>query len=160
MTADKVAVAKAKRPVVYVVTSPALRSRPAWPKVRAAVKTKAKGAKLAECPDIFIDHADYAACWEKKLAELDGAIVVPFNRGAHQWIGPAAQREADFLTGIGKPVFLLAPDGLIRWSQVQSAHPDSHPPAQPDDEQTGSGQESSGWPLCTKRPPKQPVVQI
>ena len=114
---------KAGRPTVYAIVSPALRSRPAWPKVRAAVKAKAKGAKLAEYPDIFIDHADYAACWEKKLAALDGAIVVPSNWGARQWIGPAAQREADFLTGAGKPVFLLAPGGLVRWPQVSRPAP-------------------------------------
>ena len=57
--------------------------------------------------------------------------MVPSNRGARQWIGPAAQREADFLTGIGKPVFVLAADGLVRWPQVQLARPGSHPPALP-----------------------------
>ncbi len=99
--------------------------------IRKAVKTKAKGAKLVEFPNVFTDAADYAATWQAKLAGFQGAAVVPSRRGSTSWIGEAAEREANFLSGTGKPVFLFDRAGLIPWPQVKLSEEDVHPAALP-----------------------------
>lgn len=122
---------EAKRPVVYAIAAPSLVRRPAWPKIRRAVKAKAKNARIAQFEDVFSDPATYQETWQQKLAEFDGAIVIPSRRGDIDWIGHVAEREADFLTGTGHPVFLFDRAGLIPWPQVKLDHPDTRPPALP-----------------------------
>jgi len=117
------------KPVVYVIAGPAVRNMKAWPKVRCALKYRVKGAKLAVFEDVFPDRADYQDTWQERLAPLSGAVVIPARRGGSPWVGEVAVREAGYLAGLKKPVFLFGTAGLVSWPSVKLDRPDSHPPA-------------------------------
>lgn len=128
MTAD----AEVPRPRVYVIVGARVRDWAGWPKIRYALKARTKGAKLAVYDDVFTGREDYEASWQAKLAGFQGGVVVPYRRaGDAQWVGNAAEREANFMTGISLPVFLNAPEGLIPWTSVKLQRQEVHPAALP-----------------------------
>ena len=76
--------AKPARPAVYLIAPDALTRKPAWPKIRAAIRQRTKGAKLYTFADVFPDNALYEKTWQERLAEFSGAVVVPSRRGGPQ----------------------------------------------------------------------------
>ncbi len=103
-----------------------MRRSEAWPKVRAALRARAKNARLVAYEDVFPD-GDYEQTWQDRLGQLSGAVVVPARKARFQWLGEQAAREAAYLAGLGKPVLLFSRDGLVPWPSVRLERPDSYP---------------------------------
>ena len=104
---------------VYLIANPDLRTSPAWPRIRADLETRVKGAPVAGFSDLFTSTEDYRARWQDVVQNLAGAVVIATARGPHLLAGRVALREAADISQAGKPVFLYTRQGLVPWAAVQ-----------------------------------------
>ncbi|MFZ0166063.1 MAG: hypothetical protein WAL12_20980 [Trebonia sp.] len=120
---------------VYVVVAPGLLSSPAWSKLRPVLRQRVKGAGLLVYSDLFSDDRDYRDNWKARLEACAGAVVVPSRKtapgsaGPALWLGDQAVSEAEFVSGLPRPVLVLMTDGLVPWPAVAAAltRPERHP---------------------------------
>lgn len=105
---------------VYLIAAPSIRNSPAWPRIRAELDNRVRGAELASFGDFFGEHDDYQERWPQVVLEVAGAVVVPSEEGGRQIIGRVARREAASISEAGKPVLVNVRVGLIPWEQVQT----------------------------------------
>jgi hypothetical protein len=105
---------------VYVIVNPNLRASAEWPRIRAELAARVKGAPLAAFGDLFADSADYQARWPDVVRDLAGAVVVPSIDSGRLLAGRVALREAAAVSQAGKPVFLATPRGLVPWGKVEA----------------------------------------
>jgi hypothetical protein len=105
--------------VVYLIANPNLRTSPAWPRIRADLETRVKGAAVAGFSDLFTDSEDYRARWQDVVRDLAGAVAVATTRGPYLLAGRVALREAADISGAGRPVLLYTPRGLVPWADVR-----------------------------------------
>ena len=124
-----------KSRTVYLIVSPGTRNGKAWPKLLPVLKAKVKGARLVVYEDLFTSKDDYEACWQARLREVAGAVVVPSRKampdgsGAALWLGEQAVLEATLVNGHSRPVLVLASNGLLPWHAVAGSltRPEDHP---------------------------------
>jgi hypothetical protein len=105
---------------VYLIAAPGARTGPGWPRIRAELTVRVRGAELAAFGDLFTGSEDYRDRWPKVVRDqLAGAVVIPSEEGGRQLIGRLAFREIDSIGQAGKPVLVNVRAGLIPWGQVQ-----------------------------------------
>lgn len=122
---------------VYLIASPSLRDNK-LPKLMPVLRRKVKGAVLVTYRELFAGP-DYKECWQARLRECAGAVVVPSRKrapdgsGPALWLGEGAVREARYVNGLGHPVLVFVTNGLLPWSAVDPtlSEPEEHPPFLP-----------------------------